>query len=326
MRRIAPPFTPDPIERYDGTRWSGITLGRTRQDEVRKQFKSGRGDYDPAVELVPERPLPYKISVLFATRRKEATAEAVVLKWKEERAGTLLSELVRALGEREAEERFTEGRYEDWRYVLYPERGILLFAIQDRVPLILMGQPERLTRLLRNLPTRATRIINYRDPREDQPKRATYGDYEVRLDMKGMEVENRDRERRNIERDLRDPYESGGRLTYRPGDSGAYRVTITGRYSKDKGGSVEAYVSITAGGPFGEVSASNTESERIERGRDRVYLEDTRYERTLNLARRKAERELISKLERQGPPPISDQRWATWNATVESYRSRTALP
>lgn len=326
----APPaFVPDKIENFDGRSWAGITLGVTTQDGVKKQFKNGRGDFSSSVELQQEGAQGYKVSAIYPNKDKNATLHAIGIKHANDSDGLPLDRLAETLGP--GEELYPpQERYEDWRVIAYPQKGILAFALNGRVPLLLMGHPDRIAETASALLTKeALAVTEYVDPHRDEPRVLTFRDIDIDFSLRGdMRVRREYEEKRDIERDIRSATRPGGLMRWDPSASvGAYNVSVSANYNADKRkGDGSVSVSISGMTPYGQISASSYESFKVEeRDRDgsRFYLEDTRYNRAVDTAMREAEAELEQKLRKIGPPPVETFRREWWDRLVDHYRFKT---
>jgi hypothetical protein len=319
-------FVADKVERFDGKSWSGLTFGAVTQDGIKKQFRNGRGEFSSSVELQQDGSQGYKVSALFPSKDKNAKLDGIAIRFKSDSDGLPLDGLTQSLGD--GGETFfpADARYEDWRVVAYPSRGVLLFAVGDRVPLVLLGEPARIAEAATLLGKDETPVTEYVDPHKDEPRVVTFGSYDVDFDISGdLRVRDREGERRDIEREIRSSSRAGGDLRYDPGASGSYKVSVTARNKRDKGGDGSVSVSISGSGPYGAISASGYESFRIDRtDEDTQELEDTRYNQAVYAAMREAENDLAQKLRKQGPPPIDSFRRAWWDKVIDKYRFHTA--
>jgi hypothetical protein len=318
-----PPFTPDKIESFNGKSWAGLTLGVTTQDGVKQQFKNGRGDFSTSVEVKQEKDstVPYRVSALYVNKDKNATLDGICIRYKNDGDGIPLEKLETALGE-PGEVRYAERRYEDWKVIAYPKRGILLFVLKDRVNMLLMGYPDRVANTYPMLTeTSAGEIENYDDQFRDRERVLVFASTGVSFDLKNITLDNESREKRDIERDLRRA-SSSRYLRYEPGasTSGSYRISVSARYDRDKDKDGTVTASLSGAGPFGPLSATKSVTFRLYKGDDDARLEDTRYDRAITEAMRDVESDMIRQVERQQPPPVQIVRRADWDKIIDKYR------
>ena len=225
-RADAPYFAARGIETFDGVSWSGITLGVTTQEGVKQQFRNGRGRFMPAVPSVElrqeDRNAPWRVDALYPTRDKKATLEGICLTYRgDERSAPALPWLESALGEG-SEERFPAERFEDWRIVVYPERGVLLFVLNDRVPMALLGAPDRIARAAGTLEREEPPVIERSDPHEGKPRVVKFDSVDVSLSLKDFRAKDESRVKRDLEEMLRRA-SAGGVLEFSYSGSGSYR-------------------------------------------------------------------------------------------------------
>src|SRR5947209_19762887 len=62
-------FKADPIESFDGKTWSGLTIGESTTDVIKKRFKTSKGAVRPEAMLLPQpEKAPIRIDVLMHGR------------------------------------------------------------------------------------------------------------------------------------------------------------------------------------------------------------------------------------------------------------------
>jgi hypothetical protein len=327
VRADAPYFAPQGIETFDGASWSGITLGVTTQEGVKNQFRNGRGRFMPAIPSVELRQqddnAPWRVDALYPTKDKQATLDGICLTYRgDERGAPGLSRLRGALGDG-GEERFAAERFEDWRVVAYPKKGVLLFVLDGRVPMALLGTPGRIARAAETLGKEEPPVTRRIDPHEGKPRVVTFGSVDASLRLKDFGAKDESRVKRDLEELMRRA-SAGGVLEFSYTGDGAYSLSITGDHDadKDKTGSVSCTLSGRT--VYGPVRAYSYESFKIKRagaGETRT-LEDTDYLSAVLLAMRSAERDIAQQVRKQGPPPIEEERKRAWERLIEAYRSR----
>lgn len=317
-----PPFAADKLEAFDGKTWAGLTLGVTTQDGVKRQFRNGRGDFSSSVEVKPEKEdtVPYRVSALYINKDKNATLDGICIRYKSDNDGIPLEKIEAALGGA-GEERYAEHRYENWKVIAYPSRGILLFVLKDRVNMLLMGYPTRVANAYPMLRETAADLEKYEDLFRDRERVLTFSDTEVTFDLKNISLDNQSREKRDIERDLRRAA-SSRYLRYEPGTSagGSYKISVSARYDRDKDKDGTVTASLSGAGPFGLLSSSKSVTFRLYKGDDDARLEDTRYDRAITEAMRDVESDMIRQVEKQQPPPVQTVRRGDWDKIVDKYR------
>ncbi len=325
-RADAPHFAARGIETFDGTSWSGITLGVTTQEGVKKQFRNGRGRFMPAIPSVELRQQddnsPWRVDALYPTKDKEATLDGICLTARHEHGAPSLGRLRGALGEG-GEERFPAERFEDWRVVAYPKKGVLLFALGDRVPMVLLGTPGRIARAAETLDREEPPVTERVDPHEGKPRVVKFGSVDVSLRLKDFGARDESRVKRDLEELMRRA-SAGGTLEFSYAGNGSYSLSITGDHDadKDKTGSISCTLSGETA--YGPVRAYTYESFKIKRtgsGETRA-LEDTDYLSAALLAMRSAERDVTEQVRKQGPPPLEEERRRAWERMIETYRVR----
>lgn len=327
-RADAANFVPAGIEAFDGASWSGITLGVTTQEGVKQQFRNGRGRFMPELPSVELRqadksPFPWRVDALYPTKDKKATLDAISLTYRGDEAGApSLSRLAGVLGNG-SEERFPAERFEDWRIVVYPRRGVLLFVLGERVPLALLGAPERIARAAETLEREATPITERVDPHAGEPRVVRFDSVDVSLSLKDFRARNESRLKRDLEETLRRA-SAGGVLDFSYSGNGSYDLSISGNKDEDKDRTGTVSCTISGETVYGPVRASSYQSFKIKSarsGEDR-YLEDTDYMSAVFEAMRSAERDIAGQVRKQGPPPIEEARREAWRRLIETCLSR----
>ena len=315
----APGFIPQGIETFDGAAWSEITLGVTTQEGVKRQFQNGRGRFMPDLPSVELRQsggnIPWRVDALYPSKDKQATLGSVCLSWRgDERSAPPLSQLQNTLGNG-GEERFPAERFEDWRIVAYPRRGVLLFVLGDRVPLVLLGLPARIAGAAATLEPKESPVAERVDPHAGEPRVARFDSVDATLSLKDFRAGNESRVRRDLEEMLR---RAGGAMEFSYSGSGSYTLSISGDQDddKDKTGSVSC--SFSGETVYGPVRASSYESFKIKRahGSDTRVLEDTDYLSAVLDAMRSVERDIAGQVRKQGPPPIEEERRGAWTRLI----------
>jgi hypothetical protein len=316
-----PPFAADKIELFDGKAWSGLTLGVTTQDGVKQLFKNGRGDFSTSVEVKQEKEnsVPYRVSALYVNKEKSATLDGICIRYKSDTDGIPLEKMESVLGG-PGQTRYAEHRYEDWKIVSYPQRGIILFVLKDKVNMLLLGYPDRVANSTPMLNENAPELENYEDQFRDTEHVLLFSSTDATFDLKNIRLDNKSRQERDIERDLQRT--SSRYLRYESGASGGgtYKISVTAYYdeNKDKDGTVTA--SLSGAGPFGNLYASKSVTFRLYKGDDDAHLEDTRYQRAIDQAMRDVEDDMIRQVQQQQPPPVQTVRQADWNKVIDKYR------
>lgn len=324
-----PYFAADKLERFDGKSWAGLTLDHTTQDGVKHQFRNSRGDFSTSVLLEQEggKDLPYRVSALYVNKDKDATLQGICIKYKSDADGIPLEKLQAALGGA-GEVRYPARRFEEWKMVAFPDRGVIAFVLHDKAPLILLGVPSRIAAALSVLPAEGDPppIENYTDLFRNRERILRFGDTDVSFSLKGIPLYDQSREERDIRRETKNASE-GGYLRYDPTvTNGTYRISVTAKYSADKGGDGSVEASLSGQGPFGYLSSTQTESFKIDKGASDRKLDDTRYSRALADAMQEVERDMARKVRTQQPPPVETVRLADWNRVLDKYRFHSAAP
>lgn len=323
VRAGDPPFfDPAAIETFDGKSWSGLTLGVTTQDGVKKQFRNSRGDYGSSVllEMNKQKDQRFHVTALYPTKDKAAPLQGICIRYTDAFHGLPLNKLQAALGGA-GSAYFSTTRYEDWAVVAYPERGVLLFALGNEVPMVLLGSPRRIAPTVGRMSTNAMPLGVYGEQFRFAARLLRYENVGVSFSLTKIKWSDENRARRHLTEDAQAAYTGGGVLRYDPrATTGRYDISIDARYNPDKGGSGTATVSISGVGPFGNLSTTRSADFSIDRGPDDRSLEETDCVRAAQRAMRLAERDLALQVLNQQPPPIQSARLADWDRVIDTYR------
>lgn len=331
-----PFIAPASLATFDGATWSGLTLGKTTREEIEKQLRTrdyhggvlGLVFHDDvrvmrsSIELTPEKKSPTNIELLMSSDKKEAVLVGIMALNAE--GGANLDELANSAGEAGVD-CYYNGRLEDWRYVVYPQKGIVAFVAReaghDRVHCVALCLPPAIKALTRYGKDKPTAIEERIDPNAEKPRVMDFGLASLTVNVRGVTME--ERERRREERALQ--YATAhDTIRYRPGATGTYLVTVSGQVDQQKGGSLTVECKISGDGPYGLVTASGSSTKSlpaVKRIEDAYSeAESTNYTIALYEARSKAEREFADAMKNSGPPPLWTIRADLWRSAQELIR------
>lgn len=317
-------FTPPKISAWDGKAWGSLQLGQTTQEGVKRDFKDGRGEFRNSVELKIEPEPAYRLNALFPSVDKNAKLNGLVIRYKNDSDGLPIADLSQALGE-EAKTRYVSPRYDDWQVVAWPKRGILALAMDGKASWVLLGEPGKVAAVFSSVSaTEPTTVGEVPDPGKGKDKEIVYGDVDVSFSLTRIDLDRKDRERDNLESDLRRAGDGRGRtpLRYERGVEGQYSLTISARSHDDKEGDGSVSAHISGRTPYGKIDVYDSESFKVEKGRK--HLEDTSYYRAVSQAQRNVEEKALRELEKQGPPSADTVRRDQWTRLIEDYRNTKA--
>lgn len=246
-----------PLSGFDGARWGNLQIGRTTLGVLRQNYETGKGAYERSMELTQPKNTPLRVDLLWNKRDKEEVLAAITVRFAAE--GARWSDVDKLFQGAAAENGYVQGRFEDWRVVRWPSRGVAAFAMRggetETVPLLVLAAPDALGALQNRLVPNAP-VEEYVDEFANEPKRVEFGTIEIDLDD-DLELSRREASRT---RDAIKNAYAGGTLRYERGGEGSYRVNVSGS-KKATGGSVSVSVSIEGEGPYGSVSASGSGSD-----------------------------------------------------------------
>ncbi|MBW3637335.1 MAG: hypothetical protein KY445_12880, partial [Armatimonadetes bacterium] len=277
--------------------------------------------------LTQPKNTPLRVDLLWNKRDKEEVLAAITVRFAAE--GARWSDVDKLFQGAAAENGYVQGRFEDWRVVRWPSRGVAAFAMRggeaETVPLLVLTAPDALGALQNRLVPNAP-VEEYVDEFANEPKRVEFGTIEIDLDD-DLELPRREASRT---RDAIKNAYAGGTLRYERGGEGSYRVNVSGS-KKATGGSVSVSVSIEGEGPYGSVSASGSGSDswkwKADERRDPDDVVDA-YRDAVREARDAAERKFERAMRESGPPSpeqIREEQWRQLIETVRGAASQNAL-
>ena len=324
-----PLFTPAPVATFDGRAWTGLVVGQSTWADVRPQWKTGRGTYERSTQLMLAKDAGLRVDCLWDGPKKGEVLSAIVLRYSG--ATPTGNQLARAF---DADQKHTEilyprGRYEDWRVVRFPLRGVTAFQIRVdgagdyTTPLLVFTSPDATARLSKPLDDHETPVAERVDPVADEPKVGEFGSAQIDFDDRiGDEVP--DWARQNLRDDLRDA-RAGGALVWRRGATGFYKLSATSSRNKSRDrGSVSVSSVIEAAGPYGTIHTEGSDTETWKTGDYNGPADlPAALRRAIREARRDAERKFETAMKASGPPPVSSIRQGQWSDLVALLRAPT---
>lgn len=321
-----PEIAPAPLGTCDGTKWSGLMLGKTSARDIKSQFKTGRSDLPMSLELAQPRGTAQKIFVLFSDKHDESPVAALLLRYSND--GPDLADLRRAVGVPE-QDYYQTGRLENWKIATFPSKGIVAFELtaSDRqtVPVIMLCSPGSIAAACRGLSRTVQPVVERLDPHANEPREMTFGIASVSTDLKGLEL--KDGEKQRLERTMIDTT-AGGTMRYAYGARGSYITTVTGSFTRDKGGSLSVTSTISGYGPYGLVTSTGSAYKSLPAQKTLADLysdaNSNNYTVALYEALEKSSAAFRSAMLASGSPPIETLRLQKWQQLQE--RLRSSLP
>jgi len=288
---------------FDGARWGELTLGETTLGGFGQRF-SCRDTDTPGLLLATTRSRSNtRAYVVFSGADPAARLEWITLFF--EGGKPLASEALLQQFNTEPVERYPETRALDWRFWLFPRRGIAAVIGRDQMPErvagLIFGSPERLAQLAERLPTQETPVAAP-DEKEQPPLVARLGRVNVSASREGEINFDRDRLENTVEYQVQSALERRGAILFDRGAEGRASVTVRVRRRSDKENqrrvAIDVSSSITAQGPYGQVTGYGSASREIEgdvtSGRIRSHAADAAEDATLQAvasARRSMEKQ-----------------------------------
>ncbi len=258
--RGAEPFTPPPIESFDGSSWAGATLLKTTQGELKKMFKTGRGVGPNSTELSQPKNAPSKVYALFTGKRKEDTLACFLVVYA---ASADWKPVETSLGG-PGVVRYASGRTDDWRAEAYPTRGIVAQLLtqggESRVAAALLTTPAQAEALANGLSKHPTEI-SAQKPRTAADDVAGFGTVTVNFSSKGVGFDEQ-KERETLETMIKQRSPKSP-LQFSPSSAGTYKLDISTEGNTKTGYSISITCDIAATTTEGELSGNHFTTIRV---------------------------------------------------------------
>lgn len=320
-----PLFQPAPLASFDGRSWSGLVLGQTTFKQLRPHFETKGGDFERSTVLELPKNCGLCVNCLWNKRGKDEVLSAITLRYS--RFTPSQEQLERAFDPTasEGEAIYRRGRFEDWRVVRFPRRGVTAFQLRSgdvyATPLLVLSAPTSLARLSQTLVDEETGVERFVDPHEGESKIGEFG--EVSVDFEGREAADvPERVRFHIEDNLHEA-SAGGTLRWIRGGAGFYKMSVSASRAKDgESGSFSVSTQIEAHGPYGTIRVTGSGSQRWKReDEDLPRTPASAFERAVREARRDAESKFQRAMLASGPPSLGSLRETQWLQLVSALRA-----
>ncbi len=324
-----PQFSPAPLASFDGSHWSGLAFGQTTFKDIRAHYDTGGGDYDRSTQLTLPKNSGLRVNCLWAKRGDDEVLTAVVLRYS---GVTPSSDQLQSAFDPDATQGqalYKTGRFEDWRVVRFPQRGVTAFQLRDggnyTTPMLVLSAPDSLARLSQPLVDQETPVEERVDPMADEPKLGEFGDITVTYD--GDETDIIPSRARSDFRDELHDVSAGGTLRWSRGSAGYYHVRVSGTTDKKgEGGSFSIATDIEAQGPYGLIHTSGSSYERwkLNDGND-SRTPAAAFDRAIREARDDGESKFQTAMAASGPPSIESIREDQWSELVALLRAPQSI-
>ncbi|MBX3095320.1 MAG: hypothetical protein KF812_00515 [Fimbriimonadaceae bacterium] len=263
----ADPMVPQPLERFDGQTWSGITLGQTRDGDLKAKFPTSGSPVRPEARRIGVTG-PFVVDALLDGRGENAVVRALRVEFKEAGPNHRTMSL---LYDEDPVTLFAKERYSDWKLIAFPRRGVWLYTVGDEAPrTAFLCSAENLKEVLQATDRKPSTFSEIQDPGDGWDRTVTFSDYyvDVRIENsgrpsacnRGLEYSIESQIERQLER-LR------GVVRYGSHSRGIIRVTIIGgRWDNQGRATFNASASGEFDTPYGRINESSSTGERISSG------------------------------------------------------------
>ncbi|MCH7904959.1 MAG: hypothetical protein IH944_10390 [Armatimonadetes bacterium] len=257
---LASAQVPEPAT-FDGATWAGVTLGVTRDADVKRMLPAGKGAIWPEALKIRTDDPDLLIDVLLDGRGADAIAQAVLFRY--EIAGPKIETLEEQFGERPVLW-YHNVRREAWHLAVFAKRGVVLVMKGEddnpRTRAVVLCLRERLPLMLAGFSTKPTKIIED-DPGKNWNRVISVGRFTWSFNpSRAFDWES---VRPDIEREI--AFKSTGpRVVFIRSGPNVYEVSGSSTEG-DSGLLVEVAVKLEAQTPYGLVSATATATEMTKR-------------------------------------------------------------
>lgn len=319
-----PLFPAPPLSTFDGIRWGGLVLGQTTFKQIRSTYETSDGAYDHSTGLTQDKNSGLRINCLWTKRGDDEVLSAIAFRYG---GITPSSEQLERSFDPDAtqgQELYQRGRFEDWRLVRFPKRGVAAFQLRQgqeyATPLIVFSAPNSTSRLATILQTGEAPVEERVDPHVNEPKVAEFGDVSVTFSGRDS-GDIPEWARRDLRSDLRDT-SARGTLEWDRGSTGTYKMSVSSTRAKNnESGNFSVSTTIEASGPYGKIVATGSGSQRWKLNDDDYPRSPSQaFNRAVREARRDAESEFEKKMLASGPPTLESIRESQWSELVTILR------
>ena len=323
-----PKITQTGIDAYDGKNWCGLTIGVSTLSDVKKLYRVQRCEPKTRYYFVQDHET-VRIGAAFSGVGDTAVLQ--LLAFYQPSLGPKLAVIDAIAGEK-GQSYYEPDRYEDWQFVAYPNKGLLVSVLHEggieNVQLIMLCQPAALPSVTAHLSSTPSPIKHIDDPHAGEDKRMEFGITDISFNLIGLRIKDMVREKASLIGELQRA-NAGGAMKYVPGAAGHYNLIITGDFDAKRGGTISVSASIDGKCPYGPVSAEGRSIQILQRprenGGDNVPLMNSAaYTQALYQAMQQAESALQKTMDAQGPPPVWSYREQSWNCIIEVLRGYAA--
>lgn len=306
-------FRPAAVEEFDGKSWSGLVIGESRTDDIKRAFKTSKGAIRPEAMLLPQpEGSPVRIDVLMHGRGGMSVLQGFRIAYLD--SPPTVSDLTARL-KREPEILYSRVRYDDWSIAAFPDRGIVAFVEGDgpagQVDVILLCSPSHVRNVLVGCASRPTRIANVKETFPEERRILRLG--KIRVDIssvKGLTISDKGDVEHDLEKRIA-RFRTPRQIEIDDAASGILSVDVTVK-NKDKKAVVEAKAQISGRTVLGSVSVSADSSDTIRGEENPTWRGSRNLENTVFDAVDSVYRRAADKVDAQRPPTPAELRLANW--------------
>jgi hypothetical protein len=299
-----PILDPAPLSSFDGHSWSGLSVDKDRDSDLKKRFKTEKGAVRPeALKFVPERGGTVRVDALLDGRGGNAIMRAIRVEYKGR--GPSLIDLADAWDERPVE-MYQRGRTEDWHIEVFEKKGVIAVVMGNGAypSVFVLANPDRIAVVQRQFVDGPTPVELPRDPGAGWDRLVRYSNVSLNLDVDASRPDwMNNRWMDDLRDSLRDEARNFRGDTLRSGGgSGSLNVNVTTGRFKDESTSFKVSLSLFTKTPYGDLTRFSDESRTID------YSHRARAVDLLRAALREMDSIVRAQVRNYGPEPVEAAR------------------
>ncbi|CAN5341238.1 hypothetical protein BH11ARM1_BH11ARM1_14520 [soil metagenome] len=310
---------PQAISTFDGSSWSGLTLKRDTDSDIKKLFKTERGAVRPeALKFVADKGAVVRVDALLDGRGGKAVMRAIRVEYLGKEPSVM--DMTDAFDE-QPQAYYQTDRTEDWHLEAFPDHGVIAAVFGSgtgkNVICYILTSPERVGVVTRQFSSKETRVQPPHDPGEDWNRIVNLGSVYADIDLDNSRPEYMNgRWKDDLKESLLDEARNyRGRAIRGGGNNGMLNIRLTADRFRDDSAQFRIALSLSGKTPYGDISKFANQSltiERSHRSRSVTLLRD---------ALDDLDSDVMRQLKSFGPEPIEAARG---RAMQEIYKLASA--
>lgn len=314
-------FEAPAVTAFDGKAWGGLVIGESTDADIKKACKTQKGAVRPeAMVLTQASGSQVRVDVMMDGRGAKAKLNGFRVAFAD--GGPTVDDVARTL-KMDPETWFPRERYDEWRLVTFPEKGITLFiegeGRTERASLVLLCRPGRVRDALADCERDATSVRSFREfARKYDDRCVEIGTVSVDVGrLKGIHLTDERRAESDLVSMVRD-MRMGDEVVLRRGGAGTLSVSVTASYdSGDRSGSLSASATLGGSTELGRVYASSSVKRSLrDEGEEPEWRGSRRFESVVRDAVDQVVRDAAQSVRRQHVPTAAEVRRAAMDRAI----------